>query len=295
MASKYFKATKLTIFAVVFAAFVGLACFTTSPAGAQGATPAPKGSYRTSCQGIEYRDEVLTALCDMGTTSGGTLLFSGLTDRNNAALVTKNCAPSSDIWNQFGELYCIAKLGVASQHAIPAGSYLQSCTAIAVSAGVLHANCATTGDATRDNSLKLTLCDLSEGIDNNDGQLLCTPATAQSTAKTQQAVATLTAPPPSPVQTALKGVGCSWFLGRANQYLCPTHAAFTRCVGYVAKGQVKSCMAPNEIHTDCRRFLGRANEYLCQSRPAFLQCQNYPAEQTVNSLRASEAFSRFFP
>jgi hypothetical protein len=211
----------------------------------------------------------------LGTSSGDTLLFAGLTDRNNAALVTKNCEPSSDIWNQFGELYCIAKLGVASQHAIPAGSYIQSCAAIAVSAGVLHANCATSGDSTRDNSLKLTLCDLSDGIDNNDGQLLCSPATSQSTAKTQQAVATLTAPPSGPVQTALKGAGCSWFLGRANQYLCSTHAAFTQCVGYVAKGQVKSCMAPNEIHTDCRRFLGRDHEYLCQSRVAFLQCQNF--------------------
>ncbi len=251
------------------------ATFAAYPALAQGATPAPKGSYRNSCMNIQYAGDMLSAVCDMGTSSGGSLLFDGIADRKDTTLTTKYCAPGSDIWNQFGDLYCTAKLGLASAHVVPAGSYLQSCNGVVVTLGMLRATCATSGDDTRDNMLRLSLCNLTEGIDNINGQLLCSPATAQSSAKTLQAIIAQTAPPPTPIQSALKSAGCSWFLGRANQYLCPTHVAFTQCVGYVAKGQVKSCMAPNEIHTDCRHFLGFANQFVCGSRVAFLQCETF--------------------
>ena len=197
--------------------------------------------------------------------------------------------PGRDIWNQFGELYCTAKIGLAAGHAIPGGSYIQSCSGITVISGALRATCATIYDFTLDNNLILSQCDLSQGIDNGGGQLLCTPASAESTAKAKQAVTQQTAPPANPVQTKLKGAGCSWFLGRVNQYLCPTHAAFTQCVGYVAKGQVKSCMAPDEIHTDCRWFLGRSHEYLCQSRVAFLQCQNFLVKAKLGVTKCIDA------
>jgi hypothetical protein len=267
---------------MILAAIVAMTAFAVAPASAQ-ATAAPGGSYLQSCQDISFKNGVLKAACNDGTSSGGDVLgflpgggkpFSTLTDADYSSLKTVNCDPAGDIFNHFGTLYCIAKKGAAAVHAIPAGSYLQSCNSMIVITQVLHATCDTGDNSTTQNHLTLAQCDLGKSIDNISGQLICSPATAQSTAAIKAATQP-SPPPPSPVQAALKAAGCSWFLGRANQYLCTTPAAFSQCVGYVAKGQVMSCMAPNQIHTDCKRFLGRNHEYLCTSRVAFLQCQNY--------------------
>lgn len=255
--------------------FIGVAAFAASPASAQGATAAPKGSYLQSCTNITFTGGVLTAYCNDGS-DGGSSLFGGaeFKESHPVSLQTVNCDPAGDVFNAYGTLFCTAKKGSEAGRAVPAGSYLQSCNSILVISHILHATCSTGGDDTLTNSLTLSKCDLGQGINNISGQLICSPATQQSIAAAK--AQTQPSPPPSsPVQTALKGAGCSWFLGRANQYLCQTHIAFKQCVGYVANGQVKSCMAPNEIHTDCRWFLGRTHEYMCQSRVAFLQCEGF--------------------
>ncbi len=263
---------------MILAAIVAMTAFAAAPASAQ-ATAAPGGSYLQSCWGISFKNGVLTAICKDGTYSDGSAVgnFLGGKPFNSSvtsSLSTVNCDPAGDIFTLLGTLYCSAKKGFAAVHAVPFGSYLQSCNSIIVIEKVLHATCDTGDNSTTQNHLTLAQCDLGKSIDNISGQLICSPATAQSTAAIKAATQP-SPPPPSPVQAALKAAGCSWFLGRANQYLCTTPAAFSQCVGYVAKGQVMSCMAPNQIHTDCKRFLGRDHEYLCQSRVAFLQCQNY--------------------
>lgn len=259
---------------LLLVAVIAMTGFSATPAAAQ-ATAAPQGSYLQSCTNITFSGGVLGAYCSDGSGSGGGL-FGGseFKEGHPVSLQTANCDPKGDVFNAYGTLFCIAKKGAEGVRAVPAGSYLQSCNSILVISHVLHATCATGGDNTLVNSLTLAQCDLGQGINNISGQLICSPATAQSIAAAK--AQTQPSPPPSsPVQTALKGAGCSWFLGRANQYLCPTHVAFKQCVAYVANGQVKSCMAPNEIHTDCRWFLGRPHEFLCLSRVAFLQCENF--------------------
>ena len=271
------------------AAVVALTAGVAAPALAQPATAAPQGSYLQTCSSITFSNGVLRAYCDDGSSQGSSL-FGGpeFKEVSTVSLQTVNCDPKGDVFNSYGTLFCIAKKGSEAVRAVPAGSYLQSCNAILVISHVLHATCSTGYDSTIVNSLTLSSCDLSQGINNISGQLICAPATPQSVAAAK-AQTQPTPAPSNPVQTALKSAGCSWFLGRVNQYLCQTQPAFKQCVGYVAKGQIKSCMAPNQIHTDCRWFLGRKTEYICTSRVAYLQCENFRTKSQLGVTKCINA------
>lgn len=119
----------------------------------------PRGSYRQTCNRIEFRNGVLSAFC---LTRGGSWQPS--------VLNTLTCQPGTDISNQDGTLWCPRRQSLQP----PPGSYMRTCRNISVGgAGMLRAQCQRVNGSWNPTALNLNLCSGSRDISNQNGNLAC--------------------------------------------------------------------------------------------------------------------------
>ena len=244
---------------------------------------APPGSYLNSCMNISYNQGRITAWCDIGKGQHKGLPPFGQDEtyyNKYASIVTKNCSKSADISNYYGDLVCTS---ILPTDVAPGGSYLQSCANPHVLDGELIVRC----DDHVNLKLQLGQCDVSKPVANIQGQLICAPKPAKAPAAKPVAQAGPAAWTPTPTQAKLKAVGCTLFLGRANEFLCKDDAGFAQCKAMINGGDVKTCHAPGQLTTDCQHFLGRADEYLCLSEPAYQQCLSFQAQGKAKACHAN--------
>ncbi|MEP9354355.1 CVNH domain-containing protein [Xanthobacter sp. KR7-65] len=119
----------------------------------------PPGSYRQTCNRIEFRNGALTAFC---RTRAG--------NWQPAMLNTLNCQPGTDISNQDGTLFCPRRQALQP----PPGSYLRTCQNPTVGgAGMLRAQCQRVNGSWNAAAINLNLCRNARDISNQNGNLVC--------------------------------------------------------------------------------------------------------------------------
>lgn len=119
----------------------------------------PPGSYRQSCNRIEFNNGVLSAFCR--TRQG---------DMRPSMLNTLRCQPGTDISNQNGALFCPPRQSLVP----PPGSYLQSCRDVTLGgAGMLRAQCRAVNGAWMPAQLNTNFCQRGRDIANMNGRLVC--------------------------------------------------------------------------------------------------------------------------
>ncbi|MBP2149368.1 CVNH domain-containing protein [Xanthobacter autotrophicus DSM 597] len=119
----------------------------------------PPGSYRQTCNRVEFRNGVLSAFC---RTRAGNFQPS--------VLNTLTCQPGTDISNQDGTLWCQRRQSLQP----PPGSYMRTCRNISVGgAGMLRAQCQRVNGSWNPTALNLNACGRSRDISNQNGNLAC--------------------------------------------------------------------------------------------------------------------------
>jgi hypothetical protein len=140
----------------VLAAAIVLGCVAYAPGGPYGGWGVPRGSYRTSCEGVRVDGYRLKASC---LTEHGRWRRSSLDLR---------ACEGSDIENRDGYLRC----AYAGSHygGLPPGSYIRSCTDVRIRRGRLEAECRSFDHGWRQSSIGLDRC---RRFRNDDGRLAC--------------------------------------------------------------------------------------------------------------------------
>lgn len=119
----------------------------------------PPGSYRQSCDRVEFRNGVLSAFC---RTRAGNFQPS--------VLNTLTCQPGTDISNQNGQLWCRTR----QQLQPPPGSYMRTCRGITMGlGGVLRAQCQRVNGSWNPTALNMNNCRNYRDISNQNGNLAC--------------------------------------------------------------------------------------------------------------------------
>lgn len=155
---------------VVALAFAWMA--PSSPARSQSGM-VPGGSYLNSCKDVRYdpATHMLSADCERNAP-GGLMAQGEKVDR--PPLNISGCAENS-IWNDDGDLYCLAAKPWGYGHVVPKGSYIETCSNRRVVNNVLLAECGTGSEGSRTTELNLNGCTWGADISNNHGQLECQP------------------------------------------------------------------------------------------------------------------------
>lgn len=180
------------------ALILGLGLFAApSPAdAAPSSANVPGGSYLESCKYVQYDPDTATvhAACNRG--SGGIFGEGEPVVRQYDVAGCK----AGTIWNDHGDLYCIAEQPWGHGRVIPNGSYINSCSARRVENNVLIAECGKSGSGTRYSSLNLLNCDWSQDISNQNGNLSCVPGSTPAVEpKKFMPIDLISAPPPTPI------------------------------------------------------------------------------------------------
>ena len=149
---------------------IALSSLMTAPAAA---APVPSGSYLDSCKGVSFdpATNLLRANC-ISANEGGQFEIA------TSPLDTSNCAEGS-IWNDDGQLYCLAKAAWGKGATVPPGSYIATCTQRSVVNDVLMAQCGRPGGESSHSALNLKECRWGGDISNQNGVLTCEPAMVQ--------------------------------------------------------------------------------------------------------------------
>ena len=134
------------------------------------AAPVPSGSYLDSCKGVAYdpATHLLSANC-ISADEGGQF------EIGTSPLDTTDCAEGS-IWNDDGQLYCLAATAWGKGTTIPKGSYINTCTRRSVMNNVLIAECGRRGSGSLHANLNLNERRWGGDISNDDGILKCETA-----------------------------------------------------------------------------------------------------------------------
>ncbi len=186
--SHFITKWKITAPIAMMVLAIGLIMPAIAPLSAQGVA-APAGSYRQTCHGIAFSGTTLSATCDAPPPSAAigairavlnATLQLGIDTSAFSKLDVSLCRAGSDIWNGSNGLYCYGKPDHYQGHAVPFGSYVNSCKYMQAWSGQLDAWCANTNGDVKHITLDLGLCDPAKSIDNVDAQLVCSPKIGSS-------------------------------------------------------------------------------------------------------------------
>lgn len=134
-----------------------------SSASGWNTTPAPYGSYRSTCRDVTVSGGFLRAMCQ---DRGGTW-------RTSIPLQLAQCLQGADIYNDNSDLRCSRAGSSGFSDRPPPGSYMASCRDIRVVAGWLKASCQDRNGRWSEATTAVSWCSPGRDIANDNGRLTC--------------------------------------------------------------------------------------------------------------------------